>query len=243
MADYNFSLVAVSYAMSVIGSLMALIVTRAALNGSDDNRNRLLALAALCLGGVGIWSMHFIGMLALHLNAMEMNFNWWLTGLSLVVGVVVVYIGLLVMGTSDLRLSKLIVAGIFVGCGVAGMHYTGMVAMQMQADVEWNGTIIASSIGIAVVASIVALWLAVNVKQMWQIIVSALVMGIAVCGMHYTGMAAAHFVPNPALPPVEPMTTTISFFTVTIATLDIMIVVVAMVAAMLETNKRKFTYV
>jgi NO-binding membrane sensor protein with MHYT domain len=243
MADYNFSLVAVSYAMSVIGSLMALIVTRAALNGSADNRSRLLALAALCLGGVGIWSMHFIGMLALHLNEMEMNFNWWLTGLSLVVGVVVVYIGLLVMGTSDLRLSKLIVAGIFVGCGVAGMHYTGMVAMQMQADVEWNGTIIASSIGIAVVASIVALWLAVNVKQMWQIIVSALVMGIAVCGMHYTGMAAAHFVPNLALPPVEPMTTTISFFTVTIATLDIMIVVVAMVAAMLETNKRKFTYV
>jgi NO-binding membrane sensor protein with MHYT domain len=76
---------------------------------------------------------------------------------------------------------------------------------------------------------------------MWQIIVSALVMGVAVCGMHYTGMAAASFVPNPALPYVDPMSASIAFFTAIIATIDIVIVVVTMVVAMLEANKRSVT--
>ncbi|WP_349026586.1 MHYT domain-containing protein [Methyloglobulus sp.] len=243
MENYSISLVVISYVMSVIGSLMALTVTRAALNRASDSRGGLLFLAALCLGGVGIWSMHFIGMLAFNMNEMIMNFNWGLTALSFVVGVGVVYIGLLVMGIGELKLFKLILAGVFVGCGVAGMHYTGMLAMEMQADVQWNWTIIAISIGIAVAAAIVALWLAINVKQMWQIIVSALVMGVAVCGMHYTGMAAANFAPNAALPFVEPMITSTSFFTATIATLDIVIVIIAMVVTMQEGNKRRFTTV
>jgi NO-binding membrane sensor protein with MHYT domain len=242
MANYSTSLVVISFIMSVIGSLMALTVTRAALNKSSDSRGGLLFLAALSLGGVGIWSMHFIGMLAFNMNGMIMNFNWGLTGLSFIVGVVVVYIGLLVMGTGELKFFKLILAGIFVGLGVAGMHYTGMLAMKMQADVHWNETIIAISIGIAITAAIVALWLAVNVKQMWQIVVSALVMGVAVCGMHYTGMAAANFVPNAALPFVEPMITSTSIFTATIGTLDIVIVLIAMVVAMAEANRNKFAH-
>jgi NO-binding membrane sensor protein with MHYT domain len=241
MENYSVALVAISYVMSVIGSLMALITVRSALQRSSGNINGLLALAALCLGGVGIWSMHFIGMLALEMNDMPMNFNWGLTALSFVAGVAGVYVGLITMSSGEMKVLKLIIAGLLVGTGVVAMHYTGMLAMQMQADIQWNWTIIAVSAVIAVVASIVALWLAVNVKQMWQMIVSALVMGVAVCGMHYTGMAAASFVPNSALQYVEPMKASIAFFTVTIATIDVVIVLVTMVVAMLEANKRSFT--
>ena len=241
MENYSVALVAISYVMSVIGSLMALITVRAALQRSSGNINGLLALAAVCLGGVGIWSMHFIGMLALEMNDMPMNFNWGLTALSFVAGVAGVYVGLITMSSGEMKVLKLIIAGLLVGTGVVAMHYTGMLAMQMQADIQWNWTIIAVSAVIAVVASIVALWLAVNVKKMWQMIVSALVMGVAVCGMHYTGMAAASFVPNSALQYVEPMTASIAFFTVTIATIDVVIVLVTMVVAMLEANKRSFT--
>jgi NO-binding membrane sensor protein with MHYT domain len=239
--NYSVSLVAISYVMSVIGSLMALIIVRAVLQRSSGNINGLVALAALCLGGVGIWSMHFIGMLALDMNDMPMNFNWGLTALSFVVGVAGVYVGLLAMCRGKMKVIKLILAGFLVGSGVVAMHYTGMLAMQMQADIQWDQTIIAISVVIAVAAAIVALWLAVNVKQMWEIIISALVMGVAVCGMHYTGMAAASFVPNPALPYVEPMERSIAFFTATIATIDIVIVVLTMIVAMLEANKRTFT--
>jgi NO-binding membrane sensor protein with MHYT domain len=98
-----------------------------------------------------------------------------------------------------------IVEGTMVGLGIATMHYTGMLAMEMQANVQWDWTTIIIPIVIAIVASIVALWLAVHVSRMWQVGVSALVMGIAVCGMHYTGMEAADFMYDAKLPYIEPM--------------------------------------
>ncbi|PKM10299.1 MAG: hypothetical protein CVV13_13545 [Gammaproteobacteria bacterium HGW-Gammaproteobacteria-3] len=240
MADYNITLVILSYIVAVIGSLMALVITRNALLRPADDRKGLIILASLCLGGVGIWSMHFIGMLAFHIEAMPVNYNWWLTALSLLVGMVVVYIGLALMSTGEFRYFKLVLAGIVVGLGVAAMHYTGMLAMRVQADVEWNWAIIALSIGIAVAASIVALWLATHVKLMWQITASALVMGVAVCGMHYTGMTAVSFVHNADLPQISTMIVSTSIFSLIITAFDSMIVVLAMMVAMIEANRSKF---
>lgn len=238
MQNYNLGLVFVSYVLAVIGSFMALYITRTALR-KPDNRNGLLFFASVCLGGVGIWSMHFVGMLALNMEDMAMNFNWGLTALSFIAGVLGVYAGLAVMGHGELKIPKLVMAGFLVGTAVCIMHYTGMWAMQMQADIQWNMTIVGISIAIAVVASIVALWLALNVKKMWQIIASALVMGIAVCGMHYTGMAAATYVANLNLPEVEPLAASAFFFTFAIATIDIVIVFIGMVVAMAESNRQE----
>ncbi len=240
MVHYNIALVALSFIAAVIGSLMALIATRDALLRPADSRCGLVALAALCLGGVAIWSMHFIGMLAFDMDGMEMSYNWWLTAFSFYVGVGVVYVGLTIMTLGEFEVSKLILAGVLVGLGVAGMHYTGMLSMQVQADAHWNWALVIVSIGIAVAASIVALWLAVHVKHLWQMLISAVVMGVAVCGMHYTGMAAVDFVHNPALPYVESMTVSSSVFSLSIATIDTVIVVVAIAQAMSEANQRKF---
>lgn len=240
MGNYNISLVVLSYTIAVIGSLMALIVTRDALNRVSSERKGLITLASLCLGGVGIWSMHFIGMLALEMNTISMNYSWGLTALSLLVGVGVVYIGLALMSFGEFGYFKLILAGIVVGLGVAAMHYTGMLAMQMQADLQWNWNGVALSIGIAISAAIVALWLAVHVKHFWQMLVSALIMGVAVCGMHYIGMNAVSFVFNNNLPIVIPMTLSSSVFSLIISLIDAVIVVLAIIVAMVEANKRKF---
>lgn len=237
MANYNMTLVALSYIVAVIGSLMALITIRDTLMYAAEQRGGLVFLAALCLGGVGIWSMHFIGMLAFTMPDMGMSYNPLITALSLIIGVGVVYIGLILMTLGKFSFSKLIMAGIFVGLGVAAMHYTGMLAMQVQADLRWNWTIIAISIAIAIVASIVALWLARHVKYLWQVIPSALVMGVAVCGMHYTGMTAVDFIYNPDLPYIE-STGDITLFSLIIAGIDAIIITVALMVAVADTNKQ-----
>lgn len=239
MANHNTYLVVLSYVVSVIGSFGALIAVREALKQSASSRGELVFSASLCLGVIGIWSMHFIGMLAFNMPNMNMNYNWWLTILSLLVCVGVVYIGLVFIA-AEFAIGKLILAGTFIGLGVAGMHYTGMLAMEVQADMQWDWNIVAVSVAIAVVAAIVALWLATHVKYMWHIVVSALVMGIAVCGMHYTGMMAVNFVHNPALPPVEAMDLGVVAFSIIVVAMDVIIMVIAM--AVVGANRNQLIY-
>jgi len=106
------------------------------------------------------------------------------------VGVVASAIGLLVVGRSDGGPLNLPLGGVATGLGVAWMHYTGMAAMIMQAKITYDTTLFVASLVIAVVAATVALWLAFNLRGNWQRFGSAIVMGIAVSGMHYTGMLA-----------------------------------------------------
>jgi NO-binding membrane sensor protein with MHYT domain len=240
MANHNMYLVVLSYVVSVIGSLGALITVREALREDTDDRGELIFAAALCLGIIGVWSMHFIGMLAFSMPNMNMSFNWLLTALSLVVAVAVVYMGLAFIAAGEYSLGKLVLAGIFVGLGVAAMHYTGMLAMLVQADVQWDMNVIAVSVFIAVNASIVALWLATHVQHLWQIVISALVMGVAICGMHYTGMTAVSFIHNPNLPPVEAMDVGVVAFSLIIVALDVIVLVVAM--AIVGANRNELVY-
>jgi NO-binding membrane sensor protein with MHYT domain len=246
--SYNYALIGVSFAIAVSGSFMALITTQNALKRNADNRLSMVLLASLCLGGVAIWSMHFIGMLACTLHGTDVdflsrgaaiNYNWPLTALSFIVGVGVVYIGLSIMCSSGFNFSRLLMSGTFVGLGVAAMHYTGMLAMHVQADVVWNWTIIAASLGIAVVAANVALWLAIHVKRLWHIIVSALIMGVAVCGMHYTGMAAAEFTYNSNLPSVTSMSGSSTILVFCIMAIDLGVILVASLIAISESNKQR----
>lgn len=241
MANYSISLVVLSFIVAVIGSLMALIATRDALLRPANNRRSLIIVASLCLGGVSIWSMHFIGMLAFEMDGMDMGYNGWLTAFSFYVGVGVVYVGLTIMTDGEFSVSKLIMAGVLVGLGVASMHYCGMLSMQVQADAHWNWGLVATSVVIAITAAIAALWLVVHVKHLWQMLISAVVMGIAVCGMHYTGMAAVDFVHNPALPFITSLNITSSVFSLTIATIDTVIIVLAIAQALSEANQRKFS--
>src|SRR5437867_9042572 len=188
--EYDPLLVALSYMISVFGSYTALQLaiaipqarTWAAVIGSVTG-------ASVALGGGAIWSMHFIGM-----NAADMGvpvaYDPLLTFVSLILAVVAPAIGLFIVGRSDGGPWNLPLGGVLTGLGVALMHYTGMAAMIMPAKITYDTALFAASLVIAVVAATVALWLAFNLRGNLQRFGSAIVMGIAVCGMHYTGMYA-----------------------------------------------------
>src|SRR5262249_54335727 len=146
-----------------------------------------LATAAIAMGG-GIWSMHFIGMLA-YLMPMPVSFDFGLTLLSLAVAIGVTGFGFFMIGTRRTTALQLLLGGVFMGPGIVPMHYTGMAAMRMPADVRYDPVLVALSVAIAIGASIAALWLAFRTTVIWQRLLAAAVMGFAISGMHYTGMA------------------------------------------------------
>jgi NO-binding membrane sensor protein with MHYT domain len=202
---YEPLLVALSYLISVLGSYTALQLAIAI----PQARGRVAALgwvagAAVALGGGAIWSMHFIAMNAADMG-MPISYDATLTLSSLAMAIVASGIGLYVVGRGEGSATKLLVSGVVTGLGVALMHYTGMAAMIMKARISYDNTLFYASLVIAVVAATVALWLAFNLRGNLQRFGSAIVMGVAVCGMHYTGMYAVKMTPA-----AEPAATGIS---------------------------------
>ncbi|WP_429303706.1 MHYT domain-containing protein [Paraburkholderia sp. GAS199] len=160
-------------------------------------RHAWLAAGALAMG-VGIWSMHFIGMLSFSLS-IPIGYDLAITCYSLVIAVLVSWFALHVVTGGRLKLVHLLAGGVLMGLGIAGMHYMGMAAMLMNPAIQYDWNLVAASVVIAIAASTAALWLARALRGTDQTHVmlkrmgAACVMGIAIVGMHYTGMAAANF--------------------------------------------------
>nr|WP_218906156.1 MHYT domain-containing protein [Micromonospora jinlongensis] len=189
--EYGWITPALSYALSVLGSILGLVcagrIRRAQTNGQ---RAWWGLLSAWALGGTAIWAMHFMAMLGFAVEGARIRYDVPLTAASTAIAVVAVGIGLAIVGTGRLNPVRLIAGGVFTGAGVASMHYTGMAAMRLNGSLEYDTVRVALSVVIAVVASTVALWLAMTVRRGLAIFASALVMGVAVNGMHFTGMTA-----------------------------------------------------
>jgi NO-binding membrane sensor protein with MHYT domain len=183
--------VVLAYIVSSAGSLCALLSAgRIRASAGTPGELQWLAAAAISLGGVAIWLMHFIAMLGYGL-AEEIAFDVGLTAMSAVIAILVTGVGIYVVTRSDrVPLVRLLTAGLLTGLGITAMHYTGMAAMRVQAKVTYDQRITALSAVIAVAAATVALGLATKVRTTWAVTASAAAMGLAVCGMHYTGMAA-----------------------------------------------------
>jgi NO-binding membrane sensor protein with MHYT domain len=152
-------------------------------------KKRLLWIvgAAVALGGGGIWSMHFIAMLAYKLP-IAVNYDLTITVASLIAAIVVTGIGLYIVTGGNLGLVRLSAAGAFVGVGVCAMHYTGMAAMRMNAELSYDPAIFALSFVVAIVVATVGLFLLVTMRKELHRVLSALVIAFAVSGMHYTAM-------------------------------------------------------
>ena len=151
--------------------------------------------------GIGIWSMHFVGMLAFSMQ-MPFTYNIPITLLSLLVGICSSAFALYIASRSEFGLKKLAVSGIIMGVGISSMHYTGMMAMEMQADITYDTLLFTASILLAIIAAAAALAIAFYLanteeENLQYKIGAALIMGLAICGMHYTGMAAAEYIPHP----------------------------------------------
>jgi NO-binding membrane sensor protein with MHYT domain len=186
--SYNLFLVALSFFVSVFGSYTGILLVKAA-QSSTTNRAAWIIAAATALGGGAIWTMHFIGMLAYDMG-MPVNYDPLITFASLAIAVIVVGMGLFFVAGNQNSILRLLIAGVITGLGVASMHYSGMYAMNMAANMSYDPALFAISIVIALVAATAALWLAFNLDGNIKMLLAAVVMGVAVCGMHYVGMAA-----------------------------------------------------
>ena len=191
---YRPLFVILSYTISVLGAYCALQWASQITTARGRARAVWLTGAAIAMGGGAIWSMHFIAMLACRLPV-PVAYDFPVTLASLVVAVLATGMGLHVVSRVGAGYRRLVAGGVFTGLAVAGMHYTGMAAMRMPAQTIYEPWIVAASVVIAIVAATAAFWIAFNLGSGWQRLASSLVMGVAVCGMHYTGMAAAVFVP------------------------------------------------
>jgi NO-binding membrane sensor protein with MHYT domain len=180
-----------AYSLSVLGSLLGLICTSRALRFTAG-RQRVwwLVLAAVALGGTGIWVMHFMAMIGFTVDGTEIRYDIAVTALSVVVAIGVVGLGLFIVALGKPSIPKIAIGGLLTGLGVNAMHYIGMAAMRLDGEISYDPVRVGASIVIAVVAATVALWLAVTVKSGAVVFASAMVMGVAVTGMHYTGMSA-----------------------------------------------------
>jgi NO-binding membrane sensor protein with MHYT domain/GGDEF domain-containing protein len=192
-------LVVVSYCVAVLASYTALdLGGHLASFEAGSNRRRLWLGAGALAMGTGIWSMHFIGMKAFTLP-IKVSYDLGLTILSWCAAVWVSLLALYIIGRGRLTLLNLVVGSAVMGAGISIMHYSGMWAMRMTPGITYDPMLLGSSLLIAVVASGAALFICVSVRRLPAELVlpvkvgAALVMGAAICGMHYTGMAAARF--------------------------------------------------
>ena len=180
-----------AYLVGFLGSVLGMLATGRARNAhTAGRRNRWLIIAAFAIGGGAVWLMHFAAMFGFDVPASPVRYDPVLTLVSLVVSIVTVGIGLMVVGHGRRGPARILAAGLFTGLGMVSMHFAGTAAMHVAGTISYRPTLVAASAGIAVTAATVALWFIATVRGWGRILAASAVMGVAVCGMHYTAMAA-----------------------------------------------------
>jgi NO-binding membrane sensor protein with MHYT domain/two-component sensor histidine kinase len=201
VGSYNYWLVLLSIVVAITASYVALDLTsRVVASHGQKSRPFWLGGGAAAMG-CGIWSMHFIGMLAFSAPS-RMSYAVPVMGLSLLIAVAASGFALYVTSRRSLSPSRLLAGGSLLGFAIAAMHYTGMAAMRVLPPIHYDFGLIALSVVIAVGTSITALWSAFKLRletiftAFGKKAGSATVLGLGICLMHYTGMAAARFTPD-----------------------------------------------
>ncbi|MEO8313984.1 MAG: MHYT domain-containing protein [Pseudomonadota bacterium] len=198
-AHYNSWLVALSIVVAMVVAYTALkLAARVAESQAERSSSRLWLIGGAVAMGMGIWSMHFVGMLAFSVQT-PLRYDIAETIGSLVIAMITSGFALAIASRPKLGIQRLIFGAIFMGAGISAMHYSGMGAITIVPMITYTPWLVAASIGIAVTASFAALWLAFNLRNGETRSLrlaragAAVVMGLAISGMHYTAMAAAKF--------------------------------------------------
>ncbi|BBC37375.1 Membrane protein [Streptomyces graminofaciens] len=179
----------VAYLMACLGGALGLRCTTRAMLVGGSWRIGWLALGSAAIGS-GIWTMHFVAMMGFKVVETPVHYDAPTTFASLAVAIVMVGIGIFMVASKGATGAALFSGGAITGLGIASMHYLGMAGMRLNGRLEYNTVTVAASVAIAVVAAIAALWAAGQVRGFLWSVGASLVMGVAVSGMHYTGMAA-----------------------------------------------------
>lgn len=196
IGSYSPALVVISLFVAILASYTALDLTGRIATTRGLAAQLWMVGGALAMG-VGVWSMHFIGMLAFELP-IELGYDLSITALSLLISILSCGFALWLVSQTRLPFWQLGFGALVMGAGISGMHYTGMAAMRMQPGIDYDPTLFSASLLIAVGASAAALWIAFRLRRNTPHVRlvragAAVIMGIAIVGMHYTGMAAARF--------------------------------------------------
>lgn len=194
--SYSSSLVLISLCVAILASYTALDLTGRIATAKGRAACLWMGGGALAMG-IGVWSMHFIGMLAFSLP-IDLGYDIALTAFSLLIAVLSSGFALWLVSQPSLPWQQLAFGALIMGAGIACMHYTGMAALRMLPGIDYDPTLFGASLLIAVGASAAALWIAFRLRAHTPYVrqirgLAAVVMGFAIVGMHYTGMAAANF--------------------------------------------------
>jgi diguanylate cyclase (GGDEF)-like protein len=193
----DVGLVALSIAVAVVASYAALDLTRRSLDASGPRRRAWIAAGGITMG-LGIWTMHFVGMLALRMG-MSVSYSLPLVAISLLAAIAGSAVALAMVARPHVSRGALLSAAAFMGFAVAAMHYLGMASMEMSAFIDWNIPLVLASVVIAFLASLAALFLLRRIGRsaegfgFMRRMAAAVLLGFGVAGLHYTAMAASSF--------------------------------------------------
>ena len=188
--------------------------------------------------GVGIWSMHYIGMLAFSLPV-PVLYDWPTVLWSLVAAIFAAAVALFVVSRKNMGWGRASAGGAIMGGGIATMHYTGMAAMRLNAMCSYDAFLLTLSVVFAIAISLAAIWLAfrfrdeVNSSAKWKV-ACAVVMGAAIPVMHYTGMAAARFAPSPVIPDTSHAVSTSTLGIAGVSAVTLLVLGVAVLTAAVD---------
>lgn len=195
--NYNPYLVLVSILVAILASYAALTLAIELVMSKSSDNQLLLSGGSIAMG-MGIWSMHFIGMLAFSLP-IEIGYDLLWTMISLLPAIGASAIALYLITQSKITPLVLVISAIFMGTGISTMHYLGMAAMKMQATINYQPFLFILSISIAIIVSLIAIIIFSLIRReifrpkLTIQMITATVMGLGIVSMHYTGMAAARF--------------------------------------------------
>ncbi|MFE9921422.1 MHYT domain-containing protein [Streptomyces sp. NPDC005774] len=187
--SYGLVTPVVAFLMACLGGALGLRCATRPLVVAGSWRPGWLALGSAAIGS-GIWTMHFIAMMGFTIESTPIHYDRLMTFASLAVAVVMVGIGIFIVGYRGATGTALFTGGTITGLGIASMHYLGMASMSLDGQLEYNTFTVAASVAIAMAAATAALWAAAQAKGFLWSVGASVVMGLAVTGMHYTGMAA-----------------------------------------------------
>ena len=199
IGSYNYALVALSVVIAIFASYAALDLAGRITAAGGWTRAVWLLGGAVAMG-TGIWSMHYIGMLAFILS-IPVAYHWPTVLLSLLAAILASAVALGVVSRQKMGVFRALAGSLLMGAGISSMHYIGMAAMRLPAVCQFNSFIVALSVVAAVLISLAALWITFHFRDEkngigWKKLAGAVVMGAAIPVMHYTGMAAARFTPS-----------------------------------------------
>ena len=200
--EYSFWLIALSLFIAIGASYMAMTLAAAARRSQAVFMERLHLLSGSASLGLGIWSMHFIGMLAFQMPT-QVHYHPGFTTLSAVPSLIASWVTLSLLSRHELTPFRLMTGGLAVGSGIGAMHYLGMAAMEIGPALRYDPGLFVVSIIVAVTLGTLALWVSFGLRHQRRLkgykrrLLAGAIMGLAIAGMHYTAMEAARFIGTP----------------------------------------------